>query len=252
MAASAAWHYPDGKRMLIQPIALNMGSVKLHCPFIMNFIVRKKNMTLLSKWFLQGNDSMKEIEHRGKTHIYFKLNGIMLKFPSRSYPLAHDNPEIFSRNNTRDCTDQKILDVYNSITPKYGRYWENTMTLYCRLIEAGIPLRRIRLYEGYQLNTLFYGPPLPHSFVVIDEKYAFDFVWVPREKNYDKFIPKGKDPSIRTNADKYTYGRLPMQVVYVACSVADDELKPIDLKHARDIPFWDDIPAMYPDGDTTV
>ncbi len=61
MAASAAWHYPDGKRMLIQPIALNMGSVKLHCPFIMNFIVRKKKhdpikqMVSARKRFYEGS-----------------------------------------------------------------------------------------------------------------------------------------------------------------------------------------------------
>lgn len=195
---------------------------------------------------------MKEVESGGKTQFYFKLNGTTLKFPSRAYPLANDNPEIFSRKTTRDCTDQEILDVYNSITPKYGRYWENTMALYCKLIEAGIPLRRIRLYEGYQLNTLFYGPPVPHSFVVIDEKYVFDFLWVPRRKDFDKFIPEGKDPSIRTNSDKYTYGRLAMHFVYVACNIVDNQLKPIILKNAKDIPYWDDYPAHYLDGDTSV
>lgn len=95
-----------------------------------------------------------------------------LIIPSQMYPLSGPM-EYFCSENTEDCDDQQLREIYDSIEPQIGFCYSNIERLADAMAEAGIHRSRYRTYCGW----LFIGWSLPihHAFMVVDNKYMLDF-----------------------------------------------------------------------------
>lgn len=102
-------------------------------------------------------------------------DGVQFKIPSHMFPLKTGGNiiRLFTIENTEALQDTEIEAVYNSLTPRVGRCYDNTRSLLDALNAKGIVSTRIKSYVGW----LFLGDTLPihHSFVVVDDKHILDY-----------------------------------------------------------------------------
>lgn len=92
--------------------------------------------------------------------------------PSQLYPL-NGSLEIFYYDNTEDCADQQIREIFDSVTAAIGYCYTNVQRMVEALETAAIQSERYTAYVGW----LFIGDTLPvhHAFIVVDDKYMLDF-----------------------------------------------------------------------------
>jgi len=95
------------------------------------------------------------------------------RIPSQVYPL-NGFAEVWSRHNTTDCADQKMLEVFDSIKPEIGCCYQNTENLMNAAKAAGIPEGDLVPHAGW---TFCQGDPAPvhHCFAVYKRTAVFDF-----------------------------------------------------------------------------
>lgn len=92
--------------------------------------------------------------------------------PSQLYPL-NGTLEIFYSENTEDCADQQLREIFDGVRAAMGFCYTNIENLVEALEAAAIQSERYTAYVGW----MFIGDTLPvhHTFMVVDNKYMLDF-----------------------------------------------------------------------------
>ena len=100
-----------------------------------------------------------------ETRVIFKVQGIEEKIiiPSSKYPLESKPYQLIHSGNTEPVTDNKIIEIFNSITPKVGHCFSNSGKLARELIDAGYDAKQ---YVGWVFTHDDY--PVHHSFVMVN------------------------------------------------------------------------------------
>lgn len=103
-----------------------------------------------------------------KNRYEYNCDGECVKIPSVMYPL-NNSPEIFCYENTELITDEKIVEIIDSVPYKIGNCYSNTKYIVEELIKNGI---KAEPYVGWLIN----GNSLPthHAWLVIKKKYLVD------------------------------------------------------------------------------
>lgn len=104
-----------------------------------------------------------------ETRVCFKLQNMVINIPSRMYPLESDDYKMITFNNTEYIEDEKIIEIFDSITFETGRCFTNTQKLCNALNEAG--------YNAVQyVGWIFIEDTLPvhHSFAIVNGKHLLD------------------------------------------------------------------------------
>lgn len=152
--------------------------------------------------------------------------------PSQLFPLS-GAIEIFHSNNTEDCPDEQLRQIFDQTAASIGFCYTNTENLAHNLIAAAIPKERYKTYVGW----LFPGDILPihHSFIVVDNKYMLDFSVNKKysdpayiEELYKKYGDIGQDElrenlaaefikdSTKSNSQIGTFGQVAQNYLYIA------------------------------------
>ncbi len=123
----------------------------------------------------------KRISYDGKEYTIPRFDDIpKIKIPSSRYKV-NKNKELrfFDNDNTEECTDQQLLDIFDTVEPAVDNSIESAELLYNAFIRNGIEKSRVKFYTGwlYYNNTIYSLYPAFKSFVLVDDKYLFDFIY---------------------------------------------------------------------------
>ena len=152
------------------------------------------------------------------------------KIPSQMYPLKSEI-KIFCSQNTEDCFDEKIIELYNSITPKLGRCYENSKEL-LRLFKKN-DITDIQTYAGW----LFVGNQAPthHCFCVYKNNIVLDFVSDLKhdtnlkvdmsdvEKARRKYVEFILEQQKKSNTERFGKGKVDEMYIYIASKCAPED-----------------------------
>lgn len=95
-----------------------------------------------------------------------------ITIPSDLYPLQNKKRiRLFSTANTAVVESETLRDVFNSLELPPGRCYSNTLAVYKRLLENGVPERDVETYVGWiVINNI----PIHHCWLVYKDMYVLD------------------------------------------------------------------------------
>lgn len=165
-----------------------------------------------------------------------------IKIPSQKFPLKNDHIKIFHNENTENCHDKKVLNIYNSIDFKLGKCFNNT-----KMMIDIFNINEIKNVEAYA-GWLFVGYDFPiwHSFCVYKENIILDFISDLKHDTdigkYDgknikgKYINFYKNQSQKSNIERFGAGQVDKLYLYIATKCSPDEAIGIFEKLQRSYP----------------
>lgn len=169
--------------------------------------------------------------------LIFNVKDNKVIIPSRKYPLINNELEVFYAGNTEQLEDAIIKDIYNSLTFKKGRCYNNTKILFNALRNANI--NDIEIFSGWLIVN---GElPVHHCFVVYKRKHLLDpsinndefinelnfRIENMKDKNIEKqrevFVKLSKEKSTFLESELTTFGKAASYVTYVATRSTTEE-----------------------------
>ena len=158
-------------------------------------------------------------------------SGKIYRIPSQLYPL--NGPlEIFTVDNTEDCIDPRVIDVYNSVASQPGFCYQNATDFVSAAIAAGLDRKLFRTYVGW----LFVGGEFPiHHCFTLYENSLFDFCTdvkyqfsegcrgLSYEDAKSAFIELHLANQGKKNSEKYGVGKVDPLYLYVGSRCSPNE-----------------------------
>lgn len=171
------------------------------------------------------SDRITDIDVR-ETEMFFKINKSKYKIPSKMYPLASPKSSVFfTHKNTETITDEQLKAIFDLCTFKLGKCYYNADLLYQFAKQNGL---NVEYYSGWLFVCS--TPPLHHAWVVYQGN-VIDGSIMPsmfkyldqinnsssnyREDFAERFVSEQKKNV--PNSEKYIFGHVPEQLVYLGC-----------------------------------
>lgn len=192
----------------------------------------------------------------------------VITIPSQLFPLS-GTPEIFHANNTTDCQDKQLQQIFDSTKAALGYCYTNIENLIENLKAAGITKKRYKSYVGW----LFPGDILPvhHAFVVVDDKYMLDFSVNKKYADpnhikdiYNRYKNKSEEQlrealaeefieeSSRPHSQRGTFGQVGTNYIYIASQCKPSQGRAIYNRLIRSHPNHPCIRNTTPSGATDI
>ena len=133
--------------------------------------------------------------------LIFNVKDNKVIIPSRKYPLVNSELEVFYAGNTEQLEDAIIKDIYNSLTFKKGRCYNNTKILFNALKNANI-------------NDAFVNE-LNFRIENMKDKNI--------EKQREAFVNLSKEKSELLESELTTFGKAASYVTYIASTSTTEE-----------------------------
>ena len=127
-------------------------------------------MQRMEKTYDDGVLMLHEKENKVVAKIYGDLGftkSIIL--PTDRYPLPSDSFRVFTPDNTREITDERVLKLIDRVPYKIGQCFTNTRNVILTLLRHGI---QAQSYVGWLFMDA--GEPIMHCFAVLDNNQIID------------------------------------------------------------------------------
>ena len=179
--------------------------------------------------------------------------------PSQLFPL-NGSLEVFYSENTEECADTQIREIFDSVSAAMGFCYSNVENLVEAFKAAAIQSERYRTYAGW----MFIGDTLPvhHAYTVVDDKYMLDFstdklfenqqhyIGLTQEEIKEKLVAEYLERRKLKHSERATFGKVGSLYLYVGSRCKPQDGKRIYQKLVKAYPKHPCIRNVTPTGGT--